>query len=324
MAGDTPTQDAAAAAAGAPLSEPARLLMRHEETLEIDAPRWLADRAVCASRGWGVATGVGAAWLLAEGTQRLLTAERADRHLTDRLCAGLAGGDGHKNRRKVRVHTPRGTLRVALGLLAMRTGTGRQDIATIALAWGALRLHSTRDGHDCAPVAPSGTPAQAATPATDPAPVCPHTAAVQTAIPLTPQALALLAPNQTVPMSLPAWLDDWLECIARRWHTPASTMAVWLLAEGAAHLYTLEARRDTAWRNGPTRWVIPTSGTAGPRRLIESPSESLRTLLGRLASRCGASRTDIVALAAAVGAKDWQDNCGCGCGPRHTPATRRR
>ena len=174
------TTDSAAAAdaAGAPLSQLARLLMRHETTLKLDAPRWLADRAVCASRGWSVATGVGAAWLLAEGTQRLLAAERTDRRLTDRLCAGLAGGDGHKNRRTLRAETPGGGLRVALGLLAMRTGASRQDIAVVALAWGALRLHPISDGHDCAAAAPSGTAAQVATPAADRAPVCPHTAAV--------------------------------------------------------------------------------------------------------------------------------------------------
>ena len=65
MAGDTGVGDvvAAADAVGAPLSELARLLMRHERVLEVAVPGWLADQVACASRSWGVPVGVGAAWL---------------------------------------------------------------------------------------------------------------------------------------------------------------------------------------------------------------------------------------------------------------------
>ena len=325
-AGDAAADAAAAAyAAGVPLSELARQLMRREEVLEMEAPGWLADQVACASRGWGVAADVGAAWMFAAGTQRLLAAERTDRlrWLTEKLCLNFAAADGSEDRRRVRADTPGGGLRVALALLAMRTGAARQDVAAVGLAWGALRLHDTSDNHDCAAVVRGrGAATGADAPAEDSARVCPHAAAVQAAVALQPSALALLDPTQTVAVSLPGWVDDWLVCIAGRWQAPPAVAVAWLLAEGAAWLYTLEARRDTAWRSGPTRWVIPTGGAAGPRRQMESPGETLRTLLGQLASSCGAGRADIVALAVAVGAKIWQDGHGCCCGPRHTPASR--
>ena len=224
-AGDAAADAAAAAyAAGAPLSELARQLMRREEVLEMEAPGWLADQVACASRGWGVAADVGAAWMFAAGIQRLLAAERTDRlrWLTEKLCLNFAAADGSEDRRRVRADTPGGGLRVALALLATRTGAARQDVAAVGLAWGALRLHDTSDNHDCAAVVRSrGAATGADAPAEDSARVCPHAAAVQAAVALQPAALALLDPTQTVAVSLPGWVDDWLVCIAGRWQGPA-------------------------------------------------------------------------------------------------------
>ena len=129
----------------------------------------------------------------------------------------------------------------------------------------------------------------------------------------------LLAPKQVLALSLPEFTDDWLLCIARRWRTPASVTATWLLADGAAILMDRERRRDTAWRKGRTRWVVPTKGGPRPRRHIEIPGEWLQTILGRLEAASGADQEGIVTLTVTVGADLWQAHHGCVCGPRHTP-----
>ena len=146
--------------------------------------------------------------------------------------------------------------------------------------------------------------------------------AVLAGMPLEQLALSLLAPKQILAVSLPAFVDDWLSCIARRWQTTESTTAAWLLAEGAGYLYALENKGHTDWRTGPNRWVIP-EGPTGPQRLIEMPGESLQTTVGWLASRRGDDQTGIVTLAIAVGARMWLDDHGCACGPHHTPGAGR-
>ena len=98
-------------------------------------------------------------------------------------------------------------------------------------------------------------------------------------VPLEQLALSLLAPKQILAVALPAFVDDWLVCIARRWQTTESTTAVWLLAEGAGYLYALEDQGDTAWRTGPNRWVIPEgpTGFAGSATVgSEAPGRGLR------------------------------------------------
>ena len=58
-----------------------------------------------------------------------------------------------------------------------------------------------------------------------------HEAAVLAGVPLEP--LALLSPRRIVVVSLPGFVEDWLVCIARRWHSSEPHTAVWLLAEAA-------------------------------------------------------------------------------------------
>ena len=310
---------AAADAVGAPLSELSRLLMQHEPTMTVTVPGWVADRVACAARLWGVCVPVAGAWLLAEGTSRLVRAADADRLdlLTENIPAlNITDPDSSDDCRQMQVPTPGTELFVALGWLAKLAKAHIRHVAAVGVAWGVARLHHTEDGHDCstatsADIEPRPEPA-------DGAALGAYEAGVLAGVPLEQLALSLLAPKQILAVALPAFVDDWLVCIARRWQTTESTTAVWLLAEGAGYLYALEDQGDTAWRTGPNRWVIP-EGTTGPQRLIEIPGELLQTTVGSLASRRGDDQTGIVTLAVGVGARMWLDDHGCACGERHSP-----
>ena len=297
---------------GAPLSELSRLLMRHEPAMEVTVPSWVADQLSCAARGWQVTESVAGAWLLADGAPRLVQASDGD--LLSRLTDKIPGLDikdpDSDDCRRLRVQTPGAEIHVALSQVAKLAEAEKQDVAAVSVTWGVCRLHDTQDGHDCSAAASSSTAGNGDE-------VDAHGAAVLLEVPLEPFALALLAPTQILAVSLPAFVDDWLLCHARRWQASVPVTATWLLAEGAGYLYALETKRDTTWRSGPNRWVMPSGGPAGPQRLIEMPGESLQTILSLLMSLTGDDQTGIVTLSVGVGARMWLDDHGCACGPHH-------
>ena len=318
----------AAEAVGAPLSELSRLLMRHEPAMDVTVPVCVADGVVCAARGWGVAEPVAGAWLLADGLSRLVQA--ADAGLLDRLTEQVPGlditsfdndNDNGDDLPRLRVQIPGPELCVALDRIARLAHAQKQDVAAVAVAWGLARLHDTEDGHDCNGSHGVDASAGAEQLVAAAGAVDAHEAAVLSEVPLEPLALALLAPKQVLAVSLPGFVDDWVVCIARRWQAAEPVIATWLLVEGAGYLYAREAQRDTSWRTGPQRWVLPTAGPTGPQRLVELPGEGLQTVLGLLMSLTGDDQAGIVALAVAVGARMWLDDHGCACGPRHSPGT---
>ena len=110
----------------------------------------------------------------------------------------------------------------------------------IAVAWGAARLDSVDDGHDC-PIPPTRD---------DTDPESSHDgvvlglqeAAVLLGVPLGQSAMGLVAFRRVVLVVLPAFLDDWLRCFACRWRTVASVVGTWLVAEGAAYLFAHDHR----------------------------------------------------------------------------------
>ena len=311
----------AADAAGAPLSELARMLMQHEPALEVTVPGWVADVVACCGRRWDVTTEVASAWLLAEGVARLVHAADAD--LLDGLIEKVPGldvtaGDDTGSCRQLRVPTPGAELHVALGRLAGLTGTESRHVAAFAVVWGAERLHD--DGHSCvASVGSGGDTTTTEALGGDHQALDAHDAAVLAEGPLDVLALGLLAPKQHLAVSLPVFADDWLKCIARRWGSSEAVTATWLLAEGAAYLVAMEVQGNTAWRTGPTRWVIPPEHPNVGPRLIETPGAQLQDLLGRLAVCRGDDHTGIAALAVATGAKLWIDDTGCACDGDHIP-----
>ena len=317
----------AATAAGAPLSPLARQAMGPPPTIEVRVPGRLADVVTCVARRWNVRPETAAVWLLAEGCSRLLAAVETD--LLNWRDEGVPqldfrGPDGNDDSHRLRIRLPSSELQVALGWVTKELASTRQDIGVIALSWGAARLHSTDDGHNC-PIPPSGD--------TDPEShheevvSDPQQAAVLSAVPLDNSALTsllgrsalgLLAPKQVVPLTLPAFLDDLVRCFAHRWRTPAPVTATWLVAEGASHLFAQEHLGDTSWRTGPHRWVLPTQKPQHSHQ-IEIPGAELQIMIGWLASRCAANQTDILGLALHVGASLWHTTHGCACGPKHTP-----
>ena len=313
----------AADAAGAPLSELSRILMRHEPEMDVTVPGWVADDVACWARRWDVTEEVAGAWLLAEGAARLVHAADADR--LDGLVEEVPGldvtaADDTGNCRQLRVQAPGAELYVALDRLASLADTESRHVAAMAVVWGASRLHDTDDNHICAAsVASGGDIAATETPGRDNQMLDAHEQAVLAEVPIEALALGLLAPKQHLAVSLPAFADDWLRCIARRWDSTESVTATWLLAEDAGYLLAMELQKDTAWRTGPTRWVIPPDHPNGPRRLIETPGAHLQATLGRLAACRGDDHAGIAALAVATGAKMWLEDHGCACGADHTP-----
>ena len=187
---------AAADAVGAPLSELSRLLMHHEPTMAVTVPGWVADRVACAARLWGVCVPVAGAWLLAEGTSRLVQAAEADR--LDLLTENIPGlnitdPDSRDDCRQLQVPTPGAELFVALGWLAKLANAHIRRVAAVGVAWGVARLHHTQDGHDCstatsADIEPRPEPA-------DGAALGACEAAVLAGVPLDQLALSLLAPT---------------------------------------------------------------------------------------------------------------------------------
>lgn len=141
----------AADAAGAPLSGLARVLMHHEESLDVTVPGWAVDSVVCAAQRWDVTVEVAAAWLLAEGTTRLLATTEADRLdlLTDKMPGLAINPEDEQDCRQLRVPTPGPELLVALGWVSKLADAHLRDVAAVGLAWGLARLHDTHDGHDC-------------------------------------------------------------------------------------------------------------------------------------------------------------------------------
>ena len=309
---------AAADAAGAPLSGLARVLMHHEESLDVTVPRWAVDRVVCAARCWDVTVEVAAAWLLAEGPSRLVATAEADRLdlSTDKVPKLAIYPEDQQDCQQLRVPTPGSELLVALGWLSKRADARLRDVAAVGLVWGLTSLHDTGDGHDCT----TGTADTEAAdrPVADGGAINAHEAAVLAEAPIGLLALSMLAPRVIIDVALPEFVDDWLVCIAGRWNTAESTAAAWLVAEGTGYLYALEHQGRTDWRTGATRWIIPTEAPIGPRRLIEVCGESLQTTVAFLASRRGDDQTGIITLTIAVGARLWFNEHGCACGQQHT------
>ena len=307
----------AAAAVGAPLSELARLVMRHRPALDFAVPGWLADAVTCVGGRWDVPSPVAAAWLLAEGAARLLVAEQCDSvdwraEVVPRLS--LLNPAGEDDARPLQVPTDGPELHNALGVLAANTGGDPDDIARAALAMGVVRLHEQQldDDHTCA---------NGCSPDVPDIPLNAHEAAAVAGAPLEPLALALLSPRQFIAVTLPAWVDSWLTCVARRWNTTVDNTASWLLAEGVGYLWAHDQAGDTAWRDGPNRWILPThGGRYGPERIVEMPGEALQQLLPRLARLRGDTNPGMAALALATGAECWQTDHGCCCGRRCKPA----
>ena len=245
--------------------------------MDVTVPVWVAEGVVCAARGWGVAPSVAGAWLLADGVSRLVQA--ADANLLDRLTDEVPGfditdPDSIEGCRQLQVQTPGPELFVALGQIAQLADTDQHDVAAVAVAWGVVRLHDSEDGHDCCGSAGVDANAEAEQ-LVSAGTVDAHEAAVLSDVPLEPLALALLAPKQFLAVPLPAFVDDWLVCIARRWQATESNTATWLQVEGAGYLYALETKHDTSWRSGPQRWVPPTGGPTAPQRLVEMSGEGL-------------------------------------------------
>ena len=318
----------AASVVGAPLSPLACEAMGQPPTIEVTVPGWLADVVTCVARRWDVPTGTAAVWLLAEGCSRLLAAVETDSlNWRDEGVpqVDFRGPDGTDDPHRLRIRLPSSELQVALGWVVKELASTHQDIAVLALSWGAVRLHSTDDSHDC-PVPPSGESTNRE-PHHDEVVSDPQETAVLSGVPLDNSALmeflgrsalGLLAPRQVVPLTLPAFLDDLLRCFAYRWRTPASVTATWLVAEGASYLFAQEHRGDASWREGPDRWVLPTQEPQRPYQ-IELPGAGLQIMVGWLASRCGAGQTDILGLTLYAGASVWLATHGCACGPRHIP-----
>ena len=305
----------AAEAAGVPLSEFGRLLMRHRPTLDVMVPGWMVAPVACVGRRWDVPTEIAAAWLLAEGTAMMLVAEESDR--VDWRAAGVprlsfAGPDGADDSRPLLAQTDGPEQHNALRVLAATTGGDPDDLARVALAWGVVRLHHKYhdDEHTCPDDVSPGQPNF---------PLDTHEAAAVTGAPLEPLALALLSPKQIMTLALPAWVDSRLICIARRWNTTTELAATWLLAEGVGYLWAHDQKGNTAWRTGPHRWILPTHGVDGPQRTFETPGEWLQVLLHRLAALRGDTQQGLAALAVATGAECWQTDHGCCCGPRCNP-----
>ena len=100
---------------------------------------------------------VAGAWLLAEGTSRLVQAAEADR--LDLLTENIPGlnitdPDSSDDCRQLQVPTPGAELFVALGWLAKLAKAHIRHVAAVGVAWGVARLHHTEDGHDCSEVGP--------------------------------------------------------------------------------------------------------------------------------------------------------------------------
>jgi hypothetical protein len=274
---------------------------------------------VCCARRWDVTEDVAGAWLLAEGVARLVHAADADRlgGLVEKVPGlDVGAADNTGNCRQLRVRTPGAELYVALDRLAGLADTESRHVAAMAVVWGVSRLHD--DDHVCG-AGSGGDTAAAEASGGDNQVLDAHEQAVLAEAPIEALALGLLAPRQFLAVSLPVFADDWLRCIARRWCSTESLTATWLLAEGAGYLLAMEVQHNTAWRTGPTRWVIPPEHPNGPRRFIETPGEQLQATLGALAARRGDDHTGIAALAVATGAKLWLEDHGCACGADHTP-----
>ena len=91
----------------------------------------MADCVVCAAGCSGVDVSVAAAFVLAEGTARLVAAGEAD--LLDRLTGRMPGlattdPDDVEDCRQLQVQTPGAELRVALRRLARIAKAGTQDV----------------------------------------------------------------------------------------------------------------------------------------------------------------------------------------------------
>ena len=307
----------AAAAVGAPLSELARLVMRHRPALDFTVPGWLADAVTCVGSRWGVPSPIAAAWLLAQGVARLLVAEQRDR--VEWRAEGVPrlsslGPAGEDDARALRIPTDGPELHNALGVLAAKAGGDRHDIARFALGWGVWQFDEQLLGGD-------HTCADGCSPNVPDIPLNAHEAAAVADVPLEPLALALLSPRQFIVVTLPAWVDIWLNCVARRWNTIVGNAASWLLAEGIGYLWARDQAGDTAWRDGPSRWILPTHGGCyGPERIVDMPGEALQQLLPVLARLRGDTLEGMAALALATGAECWQTDHGCCCGRRCNPA----
>ena len=106
--------------------------MRHEPTMDVTVPDWVPDQVACAALPWAVPEPVAAAWLLAEGTSRLVVTAEADRlnSLTEKLPGlDITNPDDVVEHRQLQVQTPGSELSVKLGLQAKPAKTDKQNAA---------------------------------------------------------------------------------------------------------------------------------------------------------------------------------------------------
>lgn len=172
--------------------------------------------------------------------------------------------------RELTVPIPGADFYVALAMAVTRLRSTHLDTVFTALIRGIDKLHNTEEGHDCTSTATDRATTRGTSPPDD-VMLEPQEAAVLAQVPLTHQALGMLAPTQIMALSLPRYVDGWIQCIARVWAAPPSDSVTWLLAEGASALHAAEPREDTPWHIGLVRSVIPAGPYQPHRRPIEIP-----------------------------------------------------
>ena len=139
--------------------------------------------------------------------------------------------------------------------------------------------------------------------------------------PLSEMAVAMLAPTPLTALAPPAWLADWVACIARRWAVPVETAAAWLVAEGAAHLTAAEIVDADSWRSGADRMVLPRPG--GPDDAhpmwVDISGPLLHIALVDLTALAASGPAELATICLAVGVAGSGPDTGCACGGHHHP-----
>ena len=139
--------------------------------------------------------------------------------------------------------------------------------------------------------------------------------------PLSDMAVAMMAPTPLTALAPPAWLADWVACIARRWAVPAETAAAWLVAEGAAHLTASEIVGADGWRSGADRMDLPRPG--GPDDAhpmwVDISGPLLHIALVDLGALAASGPAEQATICLAVGVAIWGRDTGCACGDHHQP-----
>ena len=139
--------------------------------------------------------------------------------------------------------------------------------------------------------------------------------------PLSDVAVTMMAPTLLTALAPPAWLADWVACIARRWDTPNETAAAWLVAEGAAHLMAAEIVGADGWRSGDDRMVLPRPGgpTDAEPMWVDISGPLLHIALVDLGALADCPAAELATICLAVGVAGWGRETGCACGDQHEP-----